>query len=86
MSENVLPESDPRVQLVEKSLRDLSEFFDSVHIVCTRKDHDNDGSFTDTISRGLGNAEARYGSLKATVIRLEEQMRWKMRRALEDEG
>lgn len=84
MSEDSLPESDPGVQRVEAALLDLSEHFDSVHIVCTRKDHDGKEGYTDTISRGNGNATARYGSLKATVIRLQEAMKWKMRKALED--
>lgn len=84
MSEDVLPESDPGVERVEKALLELAEFFDSVHIVCTRKDHDYKGGFTDTISRGHGNTDARYGSLKTTVIKMEEQMRWEMRRALEE--
>lgn len=78
-----LPEDDPGVSLVEKALEDLGEHFDSCHIICTRKEHDSKGGYTDTISRRNGNASAAFGSLKETVIKLEEQMRWQMRRSLE---
>lgn len=71
-----LPETDAGVMLITSSLESLREFFDSVHIVCTRYDNDGEG-FTDVISRGAGNWNARYGSLKETVIKLEESMRKK---------
>lgn len=83
MSGEPFPESDAGVQAVEDALQKLGEFWESAHIVCTRKDGDGSSSFTDTISRGNGNWSARYGSLKETVIKLEEKMRIDMRRANE---
>lgn len=83
MSEETISESDPGVQAVEAALRTLGEHFDSCHIVCTRKESDGKSGFTDIISRGNGNFYARYGSLRDSVIKLEEEIRFEMRSALE---
>lgn len=83
MSDDSISEDDPVVLKLDECLKVLEPLFDSVHITATRKCQDGRGTFTDTISRGNGNAEARYGSLKTTVIKLEEEMRWKMRWALD---
>lgn len=84
MSEETISEDDPAVVKLEECLDALGPLFDSVHICCTRKGQNDMGTFTDTISRGNGNAEARYGSLKTTVIKLEEKMKWQMRNALDN--
>lgn len=83
MSAEPFPESDPGVVAVENALKALALHWGSVHICCTRYKNDNQGGYTDTISRGTGNTEARYGSLKQTVIKLEEKMRIDMRKANE---
>lgn len=81
MSDEIFPDSDPGVVAVEAALQSLGEHWESAHIICTRKEHNQSGGFTDTISRGNGNWSARYGSLKETVIKLEEKMRIDMRKA-----
>lgn len=82
-SASQIPEEDPGIVRMEQVLTDLGEFFDSVHVVATRRDHDSKGGFTDIVSRGVGNSHARYGSLKDTVVKLEEHMRIVMRKANE---
>lgn len=80
-STSEIPEDDPGVVRIESALTEIGEFFDSVHIVATRRDRDGNLGFTDIVSRGTGNAHARYGSLKDTVVKLEEKMRIDMRKA-----
>lgn len=77
MSEEILPESDPGVQRINSALETLLEHFDSVQIIATR--YDGDGC-TDAISRGRGNWSARYGSMRESVLKMEESMRENMRR------
>lgn len=83
MSDDLISEDDPVVVKLEECLKALEPLFDSVHITATRKCRDGRGTFTDTISRGNGNAAARFGSLKFTVLKLEEEARWQMRQALD---
>ena len=62
MSDTEVDDNDPDVLRVEKALVDLAEFFDAVHIIATN--YDGDKTETTLISRGKGNWQARYGSIR----------------------
>lgn len=73
MSDEPLPESDPDVQRVTEAVHNLMEHFDSVQIIVTR--YDCDSKDTASISRGVGNWSARYGSMVEAVYKMESSFK-----------
>ena len=62
----------------------LSEFFDSVQIVCTRYNNDTDGTMASY--SGVGNWFARYGSVKEWIKVQEAEMATREYKDDEEEG
>lgn len=58
---------------IDKALQTLSEFFDTVQIHATR--YDSASGQTCRIDKGTGNWFARYGQIKAWVVREDESFR-----------
>lgn len=63
---------------VQKALDDLGEFFDSVHIFCTRHEPGSEGG-TVHVSRGCGNWYARFGQASEWVEKERELSREEIR-------
>lgn len=82
MPETDIPEDDPDVLRVEKSARELMEHFDSIQIIATR--YEPDEKETVTISRGIGNWSARYGSVRESMVKMEESFKEGIRRQDDD--
>lgn len=77
MDENAQREAD--LALVKAHANQLLENFDSVQIFCTRPNQDKEGG-TINLNYGLGDFFARYGKVRAWVLREEEAFRCEGRR------
>jgi hypothetical protein len=71
---------DPEVAIVQRHVEQLAEHFDTVQILVTRLDWEEDRGSTVNIARGTGNWFARYGQMKTFTIREEERERMACRR------
>ena len=67
---------------VDKALKELGVFFETVHIFCTNHnaDPDNPDSGTVTTTKGQGNWHARYGQIKEWMIKQDEYTRIQCRK------
>jgi hypothetical protein len=74
---------DTDVAMLTKHVNDLSEFFDSVHIFCSR--HESNDTGTINANRGAGNWFARYGQIKEWILKQEEASRVNARNSMADE-
>lgn len=70
--------SKEHMEIVEAHVAQLSEYFDTVQIFCTKKEEDDTSSYFN----GTGNWYSRYGSVKAWIIAEEKNMKVKNRRIL----
>lgn len=69
---------EPDIERIQKCIDQLSEHFDSVQVFCTRHEMGTDDG-TINCTQGQGNWFARYGQIRAWVVRMEESDREQMR-------
>jgi hypothetical protein len=63
-------DKDRELNLLKSHVAQLAEHFDSVHISCTRFDAESEG--TVNVHWGEGNWFARYGSVRAWLLKQEQ--------------
>lgn len=59
---------------VQEHVNKLIEFYDSVHVFCTRHEPQTEGG-TITVNLGAGNWHARYGQITEWTIKQDEYAR-----------
>jgi hypothetical protein len=69
-------------ELVQECVNKLSEYFDSVQIICTAHDDNGDGS-TWVRCKGHGNYYSRVAVCREFVLKADEQSREEVRREFE---
>lgn len=68
---------DKDLKLVQLAVDQLIEHFDTVQVLVTRCNGDEDG--TVSVSLGAGNWFARYGHVKDWIVKEEEKVRKEVR-------
>lgn len=88
MTDTDKPESDPEiaaaVALVEKSVKNLMEHFDTVQVFCSAHRGDSEKTFSTTRCRG--SWFTRFGQVKEWVLFEEEKVRACARQSAEEES
>lgn len=77
-----MDERDQDFERIKKAVEDLSEFFDSVHIFCTRHDSDDEG--TVGWQYGSGNWHARMGQIRDWISDRDARTLWEAKKKVEE--